>query len=268
MAFFAAMLPIFIIKESFNIGINKMPNWKDNIYFTLVEPKESGNIGASARAIKNMGFKNLALVKPKLPFSDEARWLAHNALDVLESAVIYETLDEAIKDKSIVAGTSRRIGRKRGMFLSAGEGSKKLYETASLNKVAILFGREDKGLFNEEIETCGFLMTISASKEQPSLNLAQAVLVIAYELSVAEHRMPNSGKETLLINQHELDYLYQRIQETLHHLEYFPEGGRDIQKKMMQNLKHFISRAGLTEWELKMLHGICSKINKKLEIKK
>lgn len=149
------------------------------------------------------------------------------------------------------------------MLLSAGEGAKRLFEIAS-----ILFGRDDKGVFNEEIKRCGFLMTISASKKQPSPNLAQAVLIIAYELSAAQHRIHNPAKGTILVNQQELDYFYRRIQETLHHLEYFPERGRDIQKKMIQNLKHFISRAGLTEWELKMFHGICSQINKKLETQK
>ncbi len=243
-----------------------MRGWKDNIYFVLVEPKESGNIGASARAIKNMGFKNLCLINPPLlkeGFSDEARWLACNALDVLESAKIYGNLKDALKDKSIVVGTTRRVGKRRGIILPVEQCGTKLLDAAVSNKIAILFGREDKGLLNEEVDECGFLLTIPTSKEQPSLNLAQAVLIVAYELSKCscESQAPNNEK---LINYEELGVLYSRISNILRLLEYIPKGNRDLERKIIQNLKHFIGRAGLTDWELKMLHGICSQIEKKL----
>ena len=159
-----------------------MKHWKDNIYFVLVEPKESGNIGASARAIKNMGFKNLCLVNPPAVITDEGRRLACNALDVLNSAEIYNNLKDAIRDKAIVIGATRRKGKRRGVILPLEQGTKRLCDIAHDNKVAILFGREDRGLFNEEVEECGFLITIPTGKEQPSLNLAQAVLIVAYEL--------------------------------------------------------------------------------------
>lgn len=259
-----------------------MKNWKDNIYFVLVEPKESGNIGASARAIKNMGFKNLCLVNPPIPslikggkggFSDEARWFACNALDVLESAEIFNNLADAIKDKSIIAGTTRRMGRKRGVFLNVEEGVRQLHDIALKNKVAILFGREDKGLYNEEVGECGFLITIPTSKEQPSLNLAQAVLIVAYELSKTEYKSQESRvksqdlreEERILVNHEELSVFYDRVSKVLKLLEYIPKGNRDLERKIMQNLKHFIGRAGLTDWELRMLHGICSQIEKKIK---
>jgi TrmH family RNA methyltransferase len=242
-----------------------MGNWKDNIYFVLVEPKESGNIGASARAIKNMGFKNLCLVNPPSVITDEARWLACNALDVLNSAEIFNSLTDAVKDKSIITGTSRRKGRRRGVFLNVEEGAGRLHDIALKNKVAILFGREDKGLYNEEIEECGFLITIPTSDEQPSLNLAQAVLIVAYELSKAEYKSQELSEEKrILVNYEELISLYKRVAETLRLLEYIPKGNKDLEKKIMQNLKHFIGRAGLTDWELKMLHGLCSQIERKL----
>jgi TrmH family RNA methyltransferase len=250
-----------------------MSNWKDNIYFILVEPKESGNIGASARAIKNMGFKNLCLVNPPSVITDEARWLACNALDVLNSAEIFNSLTDAVKDKPIIAGTSRRKGRRRGVFLNVEEGAGRLHDIALKNKVAILFGREDRGLYNEEVEECGFLITIPTSKEQPSLNLAQAVLIVAYELSKAEYKSQESRvksqelrkEKRILVNHEELISLYKRVAETLRLLEYIPKGNRDLERKIIQNLKHFIGRAGLTDWELKMLHGICSQIEKKIK---
>lgn len=245
-----------------------MKNWKDNIYFILVEPKESGNIGASARAIKNMGFKNLCLVNPPSVITDEARWLACNALDILESAEIFNNLADAIKDKAIIAGTSRRKGRRRGIFMNVEEGAGRLHDFAMNNKVAILFGREDRGLYNEEVGECGFLITIPASKKQPSLNLAQAVLIVAYELSRTEYSVRQSAvdgqQSERLINHGQLTALYSRISEVLRLLEYIPKGDRNLEEKIMQNLKHFIGRAGLADWELKMLHGICSQIEKKI----
>lgn len=246
-----------------------MKNWKDNIYFILVEPRESGNIGASARAIKNMGFKNLCLVNPPSVITDEARRLACNAMDVLNSAETYDNLKNAIRDKSIIVGTTRRKGRRRGVILPIEQGTKRLSDVAHDNRVAILFGREDRGLFNEEVEECGLLITIPTSKEQPSLNLAQAVLVVAYELSKAEYAGGKGqgavGERQKMVNHKDLASLYEKISKTLKLLEYIPKGDRNLEKKIMQNLKHFIGRAGLTEWELKMLHGICSQIEKKIK---
>ncbi len=246
-----------------------MEHWKDNIYFVLVEPRESGNIGASARAIKNMGFKNLCLVNPLSVITDEARRLACNALDVLNAAKTYDNLKDAIRDKSIIVGTTRRKGRRRGVITPAEQGVKGIFDIARNNKVAILFGREDRGLFNEEVEECGFLLTIPTSREQPSLNLAQAVSIVAYELSKSEYSVQQSAvgsqQSERLINHEELTALYSRIFEVLKLLEYISKGDRNLEKKIMQNLKHFIGRAGLTEWELKMLHGICSQIEKKIK---
>ena len=238
-------------------------DWKDNVYFILVEPKEPGNVGASARAIKNMGFRNLCLVNPPSLISGEARWFARNAHDIMDSAEIYTTIKDAISDKSIVVGASRRTGRKRGIFVPAEQGARRLPAIAATNKTAILFGREDRGLYNEEIEECGFLMTIPSSKKQPSLNLAHAVLIIAYELSNAGHRTeitPFPG----LISHKELSPLFERIEKTLTELGYIRQSDKDLRKKIIQNLKHFIGRSGLTAWELKMFHGICSRIEKKL----
>ncbi|MBI5742093.1 MAG: RNA methyltransferase [Nitrospirae bacterium] len=240
-----------------------MTTWKDNIHFVLVEPKEPGNIGAAARAIKNMGFKNLSLVNPPPHTTGEARWFARNAHDVLESAEIFSSIKDAIADKSVIVGASRRTGRRRGIFVHAEQGALKLFEIASANKVAVLFGREDRGLYNEEIGECGFLMTIPADRKQPSLNLAHAVLIIAYELSKAEHATgvtPFPG----LVGHKELSPLFERIEETLTGLGYIRQSDGDLRKKIIQNLKHFIGRAGLTEWELKMFQGICSRIEKKL----
>ena len=280
-----------------------MENWKGNVFFVLVEPKESGNIGASARAMKNMGFQNLSMVKPPAQLTDEARWFACNALDVLESAQSYPDFKSAISDKAFVVGTSRRTGKRRGMILPLEQGARKIIERARSGKVAILFGREAKGLLNEEVDECGLLLTIPTSKEHRSLNLSQAVLIVAYELLKAGYadekakgeghgeaakgetdqtkgrrrrvrggnqkpspRMFESGEfGTQLVSYEEISALYNRMTETLKLLEYIPRGDRDLEAKIMQNLKHFIARSGLTDWELNMLHGILTQIEKKVK---
>ena len=247
-----------------------MKDWKDNVCFVLVEPKEPGNIGSSARAIKNMGFTNLCLVRPPDVITDEARWLACNALDVLESSRTFDNVTDAIRDKALVVGTTRRVGKSRGMIIPVEEGARRMVDIARDNRVALLFGRETKGLFNDEVEECGFLVTIPSSKMQPSLNLAHAVLITAYELSKAEYSEhgPEEGrrKQTArqLVDHETLTSLYQRVTDILSLLEYIPRGDRNLAKKIMSNLKHFIGRAGITDWELNMLHGICTQIEKKI----
>lgn len=246
-----------------------MKSWKDNVYFVLVEPREAGNIGASARAMKNMGFKKLCLVKPPPGVADEARRLACNALDVLESAGVSGSLAEAVRDKSVVAGVARRTGRRRGLILPVDNGANRLIDIARDNKVALLFGREDRGLYNEEIGECGLILTIPSNKEQPSLNLSHAVMVVAYELSRPAHDAESGGRDGFLprhklVGHEELERFYERMSGTLKLLEYIPEGDRDLEGKIMKNLKFFIGRAGLTEWELKMLYGICTRIERKL----
>ncbi len=237
-----------------------MSNWKDNISFVLIEPKEPGNIGASARAIKNMGFRRLELVGKGDIINDESRWMACSAIDVLERVKVFKDLKSAIAEKKLIVGTTRRIGKRRGLIVPVIEGARFIRNAAVNNRVAILFGREDKGLFNEEVEECGILITIPTDKSSPSLNLAQAVLLIAYEL--------NRGIETevmpALVRHEELQVLYNRIEKTLKALEYIPRGNRDLERKIMRNLKHLIGRAGLTDWELRMLHGICSQVEKKI----
>ncbi|MBF0327539.1 MAG: RNA methyltransferase [Nitrospirae bacterium] len=244
-------------------------NWKDNIYFILIEPKDAGNIGAAARAIKNMGFRNLRIVRSEEFITDESKWMAHNALDVLKDAIRFDNFADSVSDISLVAGTTRRKGRTRGVFMDMRDASAKLYSTAQANKVAVVFGRESRGLLNDEVDECGFLITIPASREQPSLNLAQAVMLSAYELSMAGRLIAVEGKnnDAKRVCQKELQKLYSRITELLKTLEYIPNGNLDIEKKIIVNIKHFIGRSGITEWELKMVHGIITRIELILKAK-
>ncbi|MDP2166941.1 MAG: TrmJ/YjtD family RNA methyltransferase [Thermodesulfovibrionales bacterium] len=241
-----------------------MALWKKNISFILVDPKEAGNIGASARAIKNMGFSRLELVRPSKYPSLEATVFAHGAEDVLEAAPVHKGLKEAIADKSLIVGTSRRKGRKRGLAFPLKEGIRRILAAAQKNRVAILFGTEDKGLSNKEVDECGFLMGIPSDPQMPSINLAQAVMLVAYEAGARPPRKgvmnPPAGKKTQpFINKDEMDFLFTRIKHSLELLGYHG----DTEASLMRSLKHLVGRAGLTEWELKLLHGVCSSVGKK-----
>lgn len=238
-----------------------MKNWKDNISFILIEPKEPGNVGASARAMKNMGFTNLELVYPGYFFASEAKQMACQGVEILEKARIHERLEDALVDKNLIVGTTRRLGKRRGLIIPLEDSVKRIITSARKSKIAILFGRERIGLTNQEVEECGFLITIPADPSSSSLNLAQSVLLVAYELS----RKTYKTEVPALVKHEEIDLLYKQIQSALELLEYIPRGDRDLEKKIMRNLKHLIGRAGLTDWELKMLHGICSQIERKIK---
>ncbi len=236
-----------------------MPDWKDNIYFTLVAPRESGNIGAAARAIKNTGFSNLELVNPPANHTrGHDLWLACHATDVLKEAAVFDSVDEALRGKAVVVGTSRRIGKKRGLFLSLKEGAAEIVKAAGRNRVAILFGREDRGLTNEEVERCGFLVYIPTAAEAPSLNLAQAVLLVAYELAC--QRIETESPR--FVPYEEMQPLFEHIRKTLGLLGYIPRGDRNLEERIMRNLRHLFGRSGLTPWEAGMIHGICSRVER------
>ncbi len=237
-----------------------MKNWKDNISFVLVGPREPGNIGAAARAMKNMGFRNLELVGPRNFLTEESRQMACSAVDLLEGASIHAGFEDAVKNKGMIVGTTRRLGKRRGVILPLKEGIDRIVTAARKNRVALLFGREDKGLNNREVEECGFLMTIPSDPSSPSLNLAQSVLLVAYELSQGTYR----AEAPELVERAEIDLLYRHLRSTLKLLEYIPRGDRDLEARIMRNLKHLFGRAGLTGWELRMLRGICTQIERKM----
>lgn len=237
-------------------------SWKDNISFVLVEPKDPGNIGASARAMKNMGFAKLELVNPGAFLTQEARQMAYNSIDVLETATIHSGFKDAIKDKNLIVGTTRRVGRKRGLIIPLKESVKRIITAAKKNKVALVFGRERNGLTNQEIEQCSLLISIPSDPLCPSLNLSQSLLLVAYELGQKTYKT----EVPPLVRNEELATLYKHIQSTLRLLEYIPKGNKDLETKIIKNLKHIIGRAGLADWELKMAYGLMGQVKKKLDL--
>ena len=147
------------------------------------------------------------------------------------------------------------------MIVPVKESVRKITAAARKNKIAILFGRERNGLTNKEVAQCGFLITIPSDPSSPSLNLAQSVLLVAYELSQKTYKAAIPE----LVEHEAVEDLYRHIQATLQLLDYAPRGDSDLEKTIMRNLKHFIGRSGLTEWEMKMIHGLCTQVEKKIK---
>jgi TrmH family RNA methyltransferase len=243
-----------------------MKTWTDHVHFVLVEPTEPGNIGAAARALKNMGFRRLELVNPVAHLTPEAKSMACGAKDLLVKALVYSNLESALAGKSLVVGTTRRLGGKRGLILTLREAGGKILQAAQTNRIAILFGNEHSGLTNRETDCCSFLLTIPSSTSFPSLNLAQSVMLVAYELSSPANRGPAPAATwPKLVGTQDRRRLEQRIETVLRLLEYRPKGDRDLSADIRRSLGRLLGRAGLTPWELNMLLGLCRRVEARLK---
>jgi len=160
--------------------------------FILVEPAVPGNVGSAARAIKNMGFRNLRLVNPCNHLAPEALMMAHGAHDILQNAIVYNHFEEAIVDMDFLIGTTAKKRRVKYNYHPPDALPEILLSKKTLlQKVGLAFGREEHGLHNEELEKCDILSSIPMATAYPSLNLAQSVMIYAWELA-SMHSMDNS----------------------------------------------------------------------------
>jgi len=173
-----------------------LPFAPENIYIVLVQPQHPGNIGATGRAMKNMGFSRLRVVDPASLDLKRAGWMAPGAQDVLERMEVFQTVEDALADITTVVGTTSRSRHWRFPILGARNLGPYLLPRARNNRVAILFGREDYGLTNDVAGLCELLITIPTEGHK-SLNLAQAVLIVVYELMMSRHPEPLDQPRTL-----------------------------------------------------------------------
>lgn len=165
--------------------------------FILVEPAVPENIGAACRAIKTMGFNRLRLINPANHLANEAKWLAHGSNDILESAELYNTLEDSLHDIDFSVGTTAKNRSVKLDYYTPTELKQFLNQKkTSLNKVAIIFGREESGLSNNELKLCDLAVTIPLKAPYPSVNLAQAVMILSYALSDCELNSDSSKNNT------------------------------------------------------------------------
>ncbi|GAA3911446.1 tRNA (cytosine(32)/uridine(32)-2'-O)-methyltransferase TrmJ [Litoribacillus peritrichatus] len=239
-----------------------------NIRIVMVNTTHPGNIGAAARAMKTMGLSELVLVEPKRPIDDEAIARSSGATDVLESAQIVPSLEEAIEDCGLVIGTSARSRSIPWPLLNPRQCAEQSVLTSKRQKVAIIFGREDRGLTNEELAKCNFHVHIPTNPDYSSLNIGAAIQVICYEMRMAIE-LQVSGDEQLwgvewdreLASSKELDGLIDHLEQVMVTSEFLdPENPRYI----MTRMRRLFNRAMPDKVEVNVFRGILSSITKKL----
>lgn len=242
----------------------------DNIRIVLVNTTHPGNIGGAARAMKNMGLTDLCLVEPKLFPHPEANVRSSKADDILDNATVVDSLSEAVLDCQLVVGTSAR-GRHipwpivNPRELSA-QVSERLSHSSDNVKVAILFGREDRGLTNEELHACHLHVHIPTNPNFSSLNVGAAVQVIAYELRMAlqegvKDEAPQWGVDwdIELADQHEVELMFDHLEKTLIDIKFLEP---DNPRQLMARIRRLILRAVPDKVEVNILRGILTKINR------
>jgi tRNA/rRNA methyltransferase len=228
----------------------------DNIRVVLVEPQHAGNIGGVARAMKNMALSRLVLVNPADHLSMEARMMAMHAFDILQRAQVVSSLSEALADAGYVLGTTRRLGKSRQAQHTPRSIAPLILELAASNPVALVFGREDSGLTNDELTQCHELISIPAHPTFGSLNLAQAVLLVCYELYVTTASQPLPPLPRLATVA-ELERLYTRMQEVLRRVGFLHGSHPD---RMMGYFRRFFARYGLKSRDVRIFLGVFRQI--------
>lgn len=227
----------------------------NNIRIVLCQTSHPGNIGSTARAMKTMGLNRLYLVQPKHFPDGQAKSLAVSATDVLDSAIVTTTLEEAIADCHYVIGVS---GKERSLsqeVMTVREAAIKTKAIASQQQVALVFGTEQSGLSTDEANRCHILATIPANPEYTSLNLAQAVQIMCYELRMAitDGSIHYAEKSVALATQDELERFYDHLKEVLTLIGYI---NPKAPKKLFERLRRMYARARLEKEEVNLLRGI------------
>ena len=225
------------------------------VHVVLVEPKYEGNVGAIARAMKNFGAADLRLVRP-CPIGAEARRRAMHGLDVLEAAKRYRSYARAISGMDLVVGTSGVDTASEKKFLRISLTPHELAaKLAALDgDAALVLGREDFGLLNEELTPCDVLVTIPADPEYPILNVAQAAAILLYEIHAVKPETPQPRKASA----EERDKLFEAFDDLLTETQY-PEHKRERTTVMFRRL---MGRASPSKWEFHALMGVIARAAK------
>lgn len=228
-----------------------------HIKIVLVETSHPGNIGAVARAMKNMSMTNLCLVTPKIFPSAEATSRASGADDLLARAQIYGCLQDAVADCELVIGASARSRTISWPEISPRECADLAVTKKSNPKIAIIFGRENSGLKNHELDLCHFLLRIPCNTEYSSLNIAAAVQVVCYELFVASHtQIPvtiGDSDKNFKATAEQMESFYTHLSEALADIGFMHP---DKSNSIMRRLRRIYNRTQLDTKELDILRGI------------
>ncbi|MBI3985652.1 MAG: RNA methyltransferase [Lentisphaerae bacterium] len=224
-----------------------------NIRIVLTRPIYGGNIGSVCRAMSNMGLSDLVLVAPLATDWEEARKMACWAGDLLDSRKEVATLPEAVADCGWVMGTTSRLGLYRRHSKTPREWAPQILQTAQTATVALVFGPEDNGLSNDDLEICTQLVQIPSRPEYPSLNVAQAVMICAYELYVAAGLFEPACEKSPEASSSLRELMFALWKKTLLDIGFMKE---DKAQHMMLGLRRILSRGTLSEDDVRILMGV------------
>ena len=242
----------------------------NQVKIILIETTSSGNIGSTLRAMKNMGFNNLCLINPKEINLEEVKALSSNAADLIDKIQFFNTLDEALVDSEIVVATSSRQRKVPWPTQSLDDLSPVLIEEIKKNKnISILFGREDRGLTNEELQKSNIHMTIETDKKYPVLNLAMSVQVVCYKLFLDYQKSKRVNKneywDVPIAKYEHVTNLIDHFLSISEELEVFNKGNpRQIESR----IKRLFRRVGLDDMEVNFLRGFLGAVEKNIHKKK
>lgn len=228
----------------------------ENISIVLHKPKFPENIGSSARAMKNMGIKDLLVVDPDdFDLTKIEKMATHAAKDVVDNIRRFDTLEDAIGNFSYVVGTTARVGKNRQVIHDPAELAKSLIPISVNNKIAIIFGREDRGLESNDVMLCHSLLNIPTHGFS-SLNLSQAVMVVCYELFKAKGEL---SKDFLpaLATRFELEQMYGHLKDMLIKIDFIQKDNPDY---WLNNFRAFFSRLPLRAKEVRIIRGVCRQV--------
>ncbi len=236
----------------------------DNINIVMVETTHPGNIGAAARAMKNMGLSRLRLVNPQCSIDGNAYARASGADEVLNQRVDYPSLTEAVADCSLVVGTSARTRTLVWPALTPAELGQRAVQASVEGAVAIVFGREHSGLTNDELQHCHYSVTIPTNPSFSSLNVAASIQIIGYE--IFQHwqqghaqEPPSRSRSESRADSGELEGFFQHLERVLVDIDFLDAGNP---RQIMKRFRRLYQRAEPSRNEVNILRGMLSAVQK------
>jgi len=236
--------------------MTEQPNL-ENISIVLHRPRYPENIGAAVRAGHNMGITNLVVVEPlSYDKTRVLRMATHATADTVDRIQIFDNLKEALSPFNYIVGTTARLGKHRRDVNTPRDMADMILSLSADNRIALLFGPEDRGLTNEDLQFCHSFLNIPTAAFS-SINLAQAVMIVCYEIFSAQNRKQD-GFSPRLANRHELDGMYDQLKEILTRIGFLNPQNPEY---WMNNIRAFFSRLQLRAKEVKIIRGICRQMN-------
>lgn len=233
------------------------------IVVVLHEPQEIVNIAHVVRAMKNFGFRDLRLVRPREYDGYRIEGIAHQSHDVVSRVTLFDELDAALADCSHVTGCTARPRSAKRNNQRPREAAAEILALAELGTAAVLFGREDKGLSNEALDRCHRLVTIPSTPSYPSLNLGHAVVVMLYELALARgdgerpFKAPRRPAEPATVE--EIERFFTDAEHALAAIEFFKVRDRE---HVMRTVREVVHRVPLDQREAKLLRAMAIEVVK------